>query len=505
MFSFSIHTIGCKLNQLESEALADAFRREGFPLVPWDAPPDGGGDGADSSDGWESPPLRGRRPPRRLLLVNTCTVTSMAEQKARRVIRKALREGALVLATGCYAQLNGAELEHLGAQFPGRLLVVPGENKSVLLDLPRFLRSRPADFPEDPAALVRDWLRGEPAAPGPAADSLDGRFHFVPEDFSSHSRAFLKIQDGCDRHCAFCRVRIARGESVSLPPDEVLRRLKALELRGCAEAVLTGVNICRYKGASLGLGGLIRLLLGETSRIRLRLSSLEPEDIDEELLESLKDRRLRPHFHLSIQSGSGKLLKRMGRLYGPEQAAWAVSRLREIKADPFIACDIITGFPGEGEEDFSETLEFCGRMDFAWIHGFPYSPRPGTPAWSFDGQVSQREAGLRAARLLDLARRGRRDYAARWLGRDTELVLEAGIPRPPPEGGGGFAAGTSENYLKILIPRPWLPGPAAPGDMLRCRLRPLSELPGGTEEASSPAGRDAGFPGNFDALGEPCL
>jgi threonylcarbamoyladenosine tRNA methylthiotransferase MtaB len=480
MLSFSIHTIGCKLNQLESEAVADAFRGEGFSLAD---PPDRG----DS----------GNHP--RLLVVNTCTVTSMAEQKARRLIRGALREGAWVLVTGCYAQLNAAELEALG---DGRLFVIPGDKKSALLDLPRFLNSRPG---EDPLVLIRDWFRG---TGGEGPEGPEGRFRFAPGDFFSHSRALLKIQDGCDRHCTYCRVRIARGGNLSLPPEEALRRLRILEARGWPEAVLTGVNICRYGGNAGGLGALIDLLLGGTDRIRLRLSSLEPEDIDETLLSSLKNERLRPHFHLSIQSGSGRVLERMGRNYGPEQAAWAVSRLRELKGDPFLACDIITGFPGEGEAEFAETLGFCEKMDFAWIHSFPYSPRPGTAAWGFSGPVPQREAAVRSARLLDLARRGRRSYVRRWLGKDLELVLEGsphslkgrgtGGPEPPeaPEAPVKAApdlprSGTSENYLKLLIPPAWLP--RNPGSLLRCRVR---DFAAGPDFSGGPCGE-------FDALGDP--
>jgi threonylcarbamoyladenosine tRNA methylthiotransferase MtaB len=419
----------------------------------------------------------------------------MAEQKARRLIRGALREGAWVLVTGCYAQLNGAELAALG-ESSGRLFVIPGDKKSSLLDLPRFLSSSPDDsqgFPQGgkPLALIHGWLQG-------AGDDPGGPFRFAPEDFTSHSRAFLKIQDGCDRHCSYCRVRIARGKSLSLSPEEVLRRLRALEARGCAEAVLTGVNICRYRAApSMGLGALINLLLGGTERIRLRLSSLEPEDIDGELLESLAGERLRPHFHLSIQSGSGKVLEKMGRNYGPEQAARAISRLRELKGDPFLACDIITGFPGEGEEDFRKTLEFCEQMDFAWIHSFPYSPRPGTAAWAFPGGTPQREAAARAAKLLDLARRGRRAYVRRWLGKELELILEGkGQRRSPPgarEGTAGLPetpwAGTSENYLKLLVPPVWMPPGLGPGGILRCRVREFTGRP--------PRG------GGFDGLGEP--
>jgi threonylcarbamoyladenosine tRNA methylthiotransferase MtaB len=272
--------------------------------------------------------------------------------------------------------------------------------------------------------------------------------------------------------------------------------------------VLTGLNIGRYAaGEGLpggpGLGGLLDYLLGGTERIRLRLSSLEPDDIDGALLESLANRRLRPHFHLSVQSGSGRVLRRMGRLYGPERVDRAVSQLRRLREDPFIACDIITGFPGEGEAEFEETAQLCGRADFAWIHSFPYSPRPGTAAWNFGERVPQREAASRVARLLDLARRGRRNYTARWLGKEVEVVLEGrGSPAPAgPEDGEGFRAGTSENYLKVLIPRPWLPGAYGPGGILRCRLRP--ELPGAWPPVPAGPRRDTGGPGNFDALGYP--
>jgi threonylcarbamoyladenosine tRNA methylthiotransferase MtaB len=539
MFSFSIRTIGCKLNQLESEAVAGAFRGEGFSVRPWGefqgpagAPETGGPADLPGSAG-----AADQGGPR-LLVVNTCTVTSMAEQKARRLIRGALREGAWVLATGCYAQLNAAELEALGGEggARGRLFVIPGDKKSALLDLPRLLSSRQG---EDPLVLIRDWLLGA------GWDGPQGRFRFAPEDFSSHSRAFLKIQDGCDRRCTYCRVRIARGENLSLPPEEALRRLRILEARGWPEAVLTGVNICRYvrrppgapsgTGAGgdpshTGLGALIGRLLGGTERIRLRLSSLEPEDIDGELLESLKNGRLRPHFHLSIQSGSRRVLERMGRNYGPEQAARAVSRLRELKGDPFLACDIITGFPGEGEAEFEETLEFCKEMDFAWIHSFPYSPRPGTAAWGFSGQVPQREAASRAARLLDLARRGRRNYVRRWAGKELELVLEgrgkrgassrpaavrggADLPAPSPDVPGGASqdapwGGTSENYLKLLIPPAWLPRTAGPGCILRCRVREFPEggcAPGGGEGGPRPGGLFQAGGGEFDALGDPRL
>ncbi|MDR0731731.1 MAG: radical SAM protein [Treponema sp.] len=495
MLYFSIHTLGCKLNQLEGEAVAEAFQREGFPVIPWEEDPPSGS-------------------PRRLMLLNTCTVTSMAEQKARRLIRAALRKGALVLVTGCYAQLNAGELAALEAGTlgeispgdispdtpPGRLFIISGDRKSALLDLPRCLSGEG----EEIAARIQDWLIGlsaeaGPAHPGPAVlpdAGLDRRFRFAPLEFSTHTRGFLKIQDGCDRHCTYCRVRLARGGSVSLSPEEALGRLRALEAAGYAEAVLTGVNISCYTFRNMDLGGLLDLLIGGTERIRLRLSSLEPDDIDDSLLRSLADGRLRPHFHLSVQSGSGRILERMGRSYGPEKVERAVSQLRRLRGDPFLACDIIVGFPGEGEDDFKETLELCERADFAWIHVFPYSPRPGTPAWKFKDRLPQRELSVRAARLAELARRGRRNYIGRWIGREVELVPETRAPaRLSPDGAGDFCAATSENYLKLLVPRRLPAGD--PNAVPRCRIR---EIP-------RHAGNDSGpiSLGGFDALGEPCF
>jgi threonylcarbamoyladenosine tRNA methylthiotransferase MtaB len=271
------------------------------------------------------------------------------------------------------------------------------------------------------------------------------------------------------------------------------------------------VNICQYAaGRGLdtpGLGGLIAYLLAGTTTIRLRLSSLEPDDIDGALLASLRNPRLRPHFHLSLQSGSAKILERMGRPYDPEKAVWAASRLREIKDDPFLACDMITGFPGETQEDFEQTLELCGRIDFAWIHAFPYSPRPGTAAWDFGEQVPQREAKARVEQLLALARLGRRAYTARWIGRTVEFIPEGkGRTGGPPSGTGtesglgGYLSGTSENYLKLLAPRLLAgaqegsaPGGSA-GGVLRCVVR---ELPGSMVPDVPPGGE-------FDALGELC-
>jgi threonylcarbamoyladenosine tRNA methylthiotransferase MtaB len=436
VFSLSFQTLGCKLNQFESESLAAAFTARGFVLAPRNA-------GAD------------------MLVINTCTVTSMAEQKARRLIRKALRDNprSCLIVTGCYAQMDAAGLAALEAEEPGfrgRVFVISGDMKSALLDLPGFLTSpeaaagRGGELPE----LLRGWTKKAAAA---------DRFAFNAPVFSFHSRAFLKIQDGCGRRCAYCRVSLARGPSVSLEPDRVLSRLKALEAGNYGEAVLTGVNISQYRGGpAAALPELLSFLLEGTERIKLRLSSLEPEIITPDFARVLAHPRIRPHFHLSVQSGSLPILARMRRPYGPEEVAEAAALLRSVREDPFLGCDIIAGFPGETKEAFGETYALCREIGFAWIHPFPYSPRPGTEAWGFTGGVPPGETALRVQALLALAREGRGAYIGRWVGKSLEALIQAQKKK-----NSGYLSAVSDNYLRLMIRGK---GGTPPGGEIRCRI-----------------------------------
>jgi len=425
MPSVLFYTLGCKLNQLESEAFADAFRQAGFVTH-------------NTSDGI-SPSI---------VVVNTCTVTSKADQKARRVIRKALRDypDSRVIVTGCYAQLDKQEIDGLDGGKKERLFVVKGMDKQSILNLPLYLSEN-----TDPLTALGAQDENSMTDNDTNARLKANAFQFNPERFSNHTRSFLKIQDGCDNHCTYCRIRLARGPGVSLHPVEALARLRILEKKH-AEAVLTGVNISLYRGekgeafpAANNLGGLLEYLLSGTSTICLRLSSLAPGSIDENLAGILSHKRIRPHFHLSIQSGSEKILERMGRAYNAQTIEKAVSLLRSAKDDPFLACDIITGFPGETETEFNATLELCRKIGFSWIHVFPYSKRPGTPAWSFSGAVREREITKRAGLLTDLAWQGRAAYVKRWLGREIEVLAEK------KSGSKSYFRGISENYLKLLV------------------------------------------------------
>ena len=429
MPSFLTLTLGCKLNQLESEAITDAFLCAGFEQT-------------------------AKEPS--VVIVNTCTVTSKADQKARRVIRKALRDypESRVLVTGCYAQLNSEDLLKLDDGKKKRLFVI---KKDSIIDLPDYYEEN-----EQIDSLLEKFSgRTQPKAG-------EKVFQFNPQVFSDHTRSFLKIQDGCNNHCTYCRIRLARGASISLDADEVLSRLRILE-KNHAEAVITGVNISQYsdekKAASLAR--LLEHLLKGTEKIALRLSSLAPDIIDEELAGVLSNKRIRPHFHLSIQSCSKKILEKMGRSYSGKTVEDAVSLLRRAKLDPFLACDIITGFPGETETEFNETFEMCEKLGFAWIHVFPYSKRPGTPAFSFPDTPHETEVSRRVGLFTDLAEKGRAEYAKRWIGKEVDVLAE--------KGGGKNCRGVSENYLKTLI---LCEGKTpSPGEVLRCKLleKPKSE------------------------------
>jgi threonylcarbamoyladenosine tRNA methylthiotransferase MtaB len=433
MRSVSILTLGCKLNQLESEAIAGAFKQAGFEVRPPSVTAD-------------------------LAIINTCTVTSKAEQKARRIIRHALQENEYVIVTGCYAQLDRAAIAALDSS--GRLFVVPGSDKAALMALPPYIVAY-SGFLKD---ALSEFLGAPPAIPGLER----GPFAFDVDDFSFHSRAFVKIQDGCDNHCAFCRASIARGKAVSLEAPRILSRLQALEQKGFAEAVITGLNVCQYDGGDSipALGELLQFLLKGTHRISLRLSSLEPERLSPAFFEVIQDRRIRPHFHLSIQSGSPMVLRRMGRKYTVEGIEALVARLRQGKSafyhDPFLAADIIAGFPGETDEDFDATMRLCADLGLAWIHAFPFSPRPGTAAAAFPGHVPESIATKRVEALTTLAHEGRAAYIKRWIGRDVEAIAEQNN------------CALSENYLNLKL-SPDTATPLLPGTSFYCRLTPPPE------------------------------
>ena len=398
-----VYTLGCRLNQCESEAIMDAFVNAGFSKAE-------------------------KEEDAQIVVVNTCTVTSKAEQKARRMIRLFSKSAEAVIVTGCYAELDRDELCSLGPH----MHVYGLKEKGGLLKLPSYLRT---------ALLSSIDLNDAIDSFGKAETDP---FIFDASSFSYHSRAYLKVQDGCDNACAYCRTTIARGPSVSLDVGEVVRRAKKIEAEGLHEIMLTGVNLTMYNHRSGGLGELTERLLDELGPdMRIRFSSLEADHVDDRLLECFKDKRIFPHFHLPIQSASNKVLKRVDRKYTIEHIEYIIGKMREYKDDPFIACDIIAGLPGEDDEDFLLTYDFLSRMGFAAFHVFPYSPREGTTLWGARDRVEERVRDERAEKLRALSAVLSRRYISRQEGRVLEVVAE--------KEKNGRLYGTTGNYLKVEI------------------------------------------------------
>ena len=382
-----IYTLGCRLNQAESEAIAERFQKNGFVLSPWNE--------AD------------------LVIVNSCTVTAKAEQKARRMIRK-FAERSEVIVTGCYAELESDEVRSLS----GKVTVFSLKEKASLLSLPSHL-----------VAAISSGMSLKEAI-GTFTERCTDLFAFDASSFQYHSRAYLKIQDGCDNCCGYCRTTVARGPSVSLSPDAVVRRALDIEARGFHEIMLTGVNLTMYDHDGEGLGGLIEKLLGALgSGMRLRLSSMEPDHVDDRLLDTLADHRMQPHFHIPIQSASEKVLAIASRRYSIDHVEHIIERMRNAKDDPFIACDVIAGLPGEGNEEFIETYDFLERNDFSAMHVFPYSPRPGTPLYGMKNRAEERVRDERAEILRKLSAVHSRRYLERRK-RGDDWKLSEGLCKP---------------------------------------------------------------------------
>jgi len=378
--------------------------------------------------------------------------------KARSLIRSIARSHPHdpVIVTGCSAQTEADALAALASN----VVVVPQSGKARLLEAPAVLAAA-REAGEPPVAA----LRGSLSAAGGPSDP----FALVVGDYSFHTRAFLKIQDGCDCRCAYCRVPLARGGSVSLEMDEVLGRAAELDAAGRREIVLTGVNVSSWRSAGRDLSDLLARLLETTRRARFRITSIEPEAISEELVDALRHPRICPHFHIPVQSGSDDVLRRMRRRYLSERVAEGVRRLRAARQDPFIAADILVGFPGESPHDHSRTLALIRELEFAALHVFPFSPRPGTEAAAMKPPVPERVRRERAREAAAVSADLAGAYARRWVGREVAVLLEGRAGRR--------GRGVSENYLKVDV-RGIPEGEAGPGRIARARITEAGDIMG---------------------------
>ena len=384
----ALQTVGCKLNRAETDSLARKFLEAGYQVVAPDQAAD-------------------------IYLLNTCTVTHIADHKCRKLLRLAHRRDpdALIVVTGCYAERAPADLSSI----EGAGLIIGNRDKEKMVE------------------IIEDKANGHRAR----------RKRSRPQNPPLRTRTLVKIQEGCSQPCSFCIVPRVRGPERSRPQEEVVAEVKARVAEGYKEVILTGTRIGRY-GPGEGLRGLITHILEESDVQRLRLSSLEPSDLTPDLLRLWEDSCLCPHVHLPLQSGSDSVLERMGRAYSTADYQRAVSLAREAIPNLALTTDIMVGFPGESEGEFNKSYRFCERIGFAGLHIFPYSPRPGTRAARMANTVGDGEKKRRTHLMLNLAEGSSRRFRERFLGQEMNVLWEGEKE--------GIWFGLTGNYLRVFLP-----------------------------------------------------
>ena len=404
----AVYTLGCKVNQYETQAIEQELLRRGHALVDFE----------EEADAY---------------IVNTCSVTAVSDKKSRQMLRRAKTRSphAVIAACGCYAQTHSDDVAALGVD------VLAGTS-----DRMGFL-----DLVEQ--AVLGRGVAGEAAEPIVRLDDALHRraFEVLPAGgLAARTRAMLKIEDGCANFCAYCLIPFARGPVRSLPMDAASLQVRNMVDEGYREIVLTGIEISSYGqdfSERIRLIDLVERLCREAPAVRFRLGSLEPRTVTQEFCErAARLPNLCSHFHLSLQSGCDATLRRMNRRYDTARYDASCALLREYFDDPAITADLITGFPEETEEEFAETLAFIEKCAFADMHIFPYSIRPGTKAAGME-QVEKTVRAARAARAAELARRMKSDYLARCVGKTFPVLFEGA------ETGG--SAGHAPNYAEVYV------------------------------------------------------
>lgn len=412
-----LQTLGCKLNESELEAWARDFVARGDEIV-------------------DDPRLA------ETIVLNTCTVTAQAARKSRNLSRHLARANAdaQIVLTGCFATLSPA----LSAGLPNVALVVPNADKDRLVQL-AGVRLRQLDFQISAnGCRVPEAVSGEMVFPSIDKRGVGGEV--------LRTRAFVKIEDGCNMACTYCIIPLARGRARSRPQGEIVDEIKQLCGAGYQEVILTGVQISDYRleerekgnGRLRGLCELASAILRETDLPRLRLTSIAPWDLEAELLDLFRDKRLCRHLHLSLQSGSSSVLRRMRRPYSAEQFADAVALARAKIPDVAITTDVIVGFPGEADVEFQDSFDFVERMNFARVHVFPYSAREGTAAAALPLHISDKIKDARHQAMQRLADASLRRFAQQFVGRTMDVLYEENAV------GDHQWSGYTDNYVRLV-------------------------------------------------------
>jgi len=402
--TFSITTLGCKLNQYESECIRQTLVKNGWVF-------------------------REQGQAASIIIVNTCTVTGRSDSRCRNAIRRARRASpdSIILATGCYAEIQPEALKSM----PETDMIIGNDEKG----------SIPGLMEELSAGRAGDDLRLCVSTPIEPAVGV----------FLDRSRALMKIQEGCDASCSYCVIPRARGASRSVDPGAILSQVSELERNGCEEIVLTGIHIGRYGGdlaARVTLESLLREILLETRVLRVRLSSIEVNEVTDGMIRMAADSgRVAPHFHIPLQSGHDDILRAMNRPYTTELFREKLLSIKKASPDIAVGTDIIVGFPGETEDHFNSSARFLKSVPVDYFHVFPFSARPGTAAESLPGQISPEVKKARCRRLINLGKSRRREFMMSQAGR-VSLALIQGKTKKHSR----FSTGLTGNYCEVSLP-----------------------------------------------------
>jgi threonylcarbamoyladenosine tRNA methylthiotransferase MtaB len=400
MTKVAFYTLGCKVNQYETEAMEELFKKRGYSIVSPD----------ENAD---------------IYVINTCTVTNLGDRKSRQFIRRAkkINKDSIVAAVGCYSQIAPEEVEKI----EGVDIVIGNIDKDKIVDLCEKAKTERKKI--NIVKNIRSYKEFE---------------NLNREEVNSKTRAYIKIQDGCNQYCSYCIIPYARGPIRSRKLDDIIIEARRLADSGFKEIILTGIHVASY-GKDLGDVNLLDVIskVNEIEGIeRIRLSSMEPTFIDEKFMQkAVEIKKLCDHFHLSLQSGSDTVLKRMNRKYTKNQYRDIVALIRKYMPKAGITTDIIVGFPGETEEEFNETCDFVNEIGFSRIHVFKYSPRNGTPASKMENQIHGSKKHERSEKLISLGDKLMDKFNSQFIGRTIEVLFE--------EEKDGYYEGYTTNYVRV--------------------------------------------------------
>ncbi len=399
----AIGTLGCRLNQFESDSIATDFRNAGYDIVSINEYAD-------------------------VYIINTCTVTNKSDAKSRNMIRKAHKTNpeAILIVTGCYADTNRKDITRI----KGVDYIIGNKRKSNVYH-------------------IIDRMLNEGSKQNSAKPDIDSypetSFDYTSATKGTHTRSFVKIQDGCDVKCTYCKIPYARGKPISKPSKEIINDIKTLYENGYREFILTGINIIYYKDRSRTLSGLLKELYKIDGDFRIRLSSVEPDKITDELLDVLSHQKMGQHLHIPLQSGSDRILQAMGRRYNTDYYINLIKQINKYYPNLNITTDIIIGFPGESETDFDKTYNVIKECGFSHVHTFKYSKRSGTPASEMRGQVDEKVKNHRSKMIRTLSNKQNMNFRLSQIGKRSKVLVET-ITKD------SYGKGFTENYIKVIVP-----------------------------------------------------